>query len=75
LGPSKLKGDTEYRLLLQHGKIEKFEPTGETKMDGAEAILKKAVLVNLFPKGSEAKLVRNAILNCVSGMCQLLFLP
>ena len=76
LGPAQgLQGVAEYRLLLSHGKVERIEPAGEKKLDGAEAMVKAADLNKLFPNGSQAKLVRGAMVNCYNGKCLLLFEP
>ncbi|HZQ43789.1 MAG TPA: DUF3857 domain-containing protein [Acidobacteriaceae bacterium] len=76
LGPSGgLRGVAEYRLLLAHGQIERAELTGDDKLDGSEALLKRARLPQFFPAGSDAKLVRQGMLNCVAGQCQLVLEP
>ena len=76
LGPANGKqGVAEYRLLLSHGKVERMEPAGTKTIAGAEAMVRAADLTNMFPQGSEAKLVRGAMVNCFGGKCQLVLEP
>jgi hypothetical protein len=76
LGPAHgLKGVAEYRLLLSRGKVERIEPAGEKKLDGAEAMVKGVDMGKLFPEGSQAKLVRAAMVNCFAGKCSLVLEP
>ena len=76
LGPAHgLEGVAEYRLLLSQGKVERIEPTGEKKLNGTEAMVKSVDMAKLFPEGSEAKLVRAAMVNCVAGKCTLVLEP
>jgi tetratricopeptide (TPR) repeat protein len=76
LGPSGgLRGVAEYRLLLSHGQIERAELSGDEKLNGAEAVLKRARMPQFFPEGSDAKLVRQGMINCVAGQCQLVLEP
>jgi tetratricopeptide (TPR) repeat protein len=70
-----LNGVAEYRLLLSGGKIVKAEKNGEKDLPGGEDRLKEAKLVGYWPTGSEASLVRNGMLNCHSGVCELVLLP
>jgi tetratricopeptide (TPR) repeat protein len=72
LGPAKgMNGVAEYRLLLSGGKVVKAEKTGAKELEGGEDRLKEAKLGKLWPTGSEANLVRNGMLNCHSGVCEL----
>jgi tetratricopeptide (TPR) repeat protein len=76
LGPSNGRHVVaEYKLLLSHGKLERIEPTGTKTVDGAEAMVRSADLTRLFPQGSEAKLVRGAMVNCFGDRCQLVLEP
>jgi hypothetical protein len=76
LGPAHgLQGVAEYRLLLSRGKVERMEPTGQKTIAGAETMVKSIDLTRLFPEGSEAKLVRAAMVNCFGGKCQLVLEP
>ena len=70
-----LNGVAEYRLLLSGGKVARAEKSGEKELPGGEERLKEAKLVGYWPAGSEANLVRNGMLNCHSGVCELLLLP
>jgi tetratricopeptide (TPR) repeat protein len=68
-------GTAEYRLLLSHGRVERAEPTGDKQIAGGEELVKKADFSRFFPKESGAKLMRTAMLNCVSGTCSLVLEP
>ena len=70
-----LHGVAEYKLLLSHGQIERAELTGDDKLNGSEPLLKRARMTQFFPEGSDAKLVRQGVINCVAGQCQLVLEP
>jgi len=63
------------QLLLSHGQIERAELTGDDKLNGSEPLLKRARMTQFFPEGSDAKLVRQGVINCVAGQCQLVLEP
>lgn len=76
LGPSEgRRGVAEYRLLLSHGQIERAELTGDEKLNGGDTLLKRARLPQFFPDGSNAKLVRQGMINCIAGRCELVLEP
>jgi tetratricopeptide (TPR) repeat protein len=76
LGPAKgMDGTAGYRLLLSEGKVERVEATGTKVMVGGPERLKTANLSGFWPAGSHAKLVRNGMLNCHSGVCELVLVP
>jgi tetratricopeptide (TPR) repeat protein len=76
LGAAKgLDGVAEYRLLLSGGKVVRAERTGTKELVGAEDRLKKAKFNEFWPAESEANLVRNGMLNCHSGVCELVLVP
>ncbi|HWW96596.1 MAG TPA: DUF3857 domain-containing protein [Edaphobacter sp.] len=76
LGPARgLNGVAEYRLLLSGGKVVRAEKSGDKDLPGGEERLKEAKLVGFWPAGSEASLVRSGMLNCHSGVCELVLMP
>jgi len=76
LGPSNgLTGSAEYRLLLSNGAVLDLQKTGEKEVPAARERIKAAKFPSYWPKGSEAQLVRNAMLNCHAGICELVFEP
>jgi tetratricopeptide (TPR) repeat protein len=76
LGPAKgLNGTAEYRMLLSEGKVERVEAAGTKVVEGGPERLKTANLSGFWPAGSHAKLVRNGMLNCHSGVCELVLVP
>ena len=52
-----------------------MKPLGEKTVDGSEAMLKGLDLTKLFPEGSDAKLVRQGMINCAAGRCELVLEP
>lgn len=76
LGPANgLHGFAEYRLLLSQGRVERAEPVGDEKLPGGENLLKAASFTRFFPTGSDAKLARLGVVNCVAGKCELVLEP
>ncbi|HEX4154203.1 MAG TPA: DUF3857 domain-containing protein [Acidobacteriaceae bacterium] len=76
LGPAKGRhGVAEYRLLLSHGTVERAEPVGDKKIEGADEMMKRADFSHFFPQGSDAKLARGAMVNCFMDKCQLVLEP
>jgi tetratricopeptide (TPR) repeat protein len=70
-----LNGVAEYKLLLSAAKVEQAEPTGEKSLAGGVERLQKASVVGFIPAGSQAKLVKLGMLNCHSGVCELVLEP
>jgi tetratricopeptide (TPR) repeat protein len=70
-----LAGTAEYHLLLSEGVIRDAQKTGEKELPGASERMKGTKVPGYWPKGSDAQLVRNAILNCHADICELLFQP
>jgi tetratricopeptide (TPR) repeat protein len=70
-----LNGVAEYRMLLNEEKVSKAEKTGTGELEGGEARVKDAKLTELWPARSDANLVRNGMLNCHSGVCELVLMP
>ncbi|MGD0444011.1 MAG: DUF3857 domain-containing protein [Edaphobacter sp.] len=76
LGAAKeLDGVAEYRLLLSGGKMVRVEKSGDKELQGGKERLKEAKLTDYWPVGSQASLVRNGMLNCHSGVCELVLEP
>jgi tetratricopeptide (TPR) repeat protein len=76
LGPSShFTGGAEYRLLLSNGAVLDLEKTGDKEVPLAEEKIKAARFPGYWPNGSEAKLVRLAMLNCSAGSCELVLEP
>jgi tetratricopeptide (TPR) repeat protein len=72
---SGLTGSAEYRLLLSNGEVLAIFMMSDIEVPGARERIKGAKLPALWPKGSEAKLVRNAMLNCHADSCELVLEP
>ena len=66
-----LKGSSEYRLLLRAGKAVEVEPVGSNVVQGGAQRILAVSFETLFPAGSQATLVRAAVLNCYNGACTL----
>ncbi len=66
---------TEYRLLLAGDKVERADVTSaKREPEGSQEMVTKARLKGFLPTGSKAHLVRNGMLNCHSGACELVLL-
>jgi hypothetical protein len=68
-------GTAEYKLLLNVGGVERVERTGEKEISGGDVLVKKAPLKGYVPEGSDARMVRAAILNCHQDVCELVLQP
>jgi len=68
-------GSAEYRLLLGNGGVVDVDRIGDKDVPGASERIKGAKIAAMWPKGSEAQLIRNAMLNCHDGKCELVFEP
>jgi tetratricopeptide (TPR) repeat protein len=76
LGTAKgMSGTAEYRLLLNQGKVARAEAVGSKVLEGGEERVKSMQLVGFWPAGSEAQLVRTGMLNCHSGVCEVVLEP
>jgi tetratricopeptide (TPR) repeat protein len=72
---SGLNGVAEYRLLMSGGKVVGAKKSGDKELPRGVERLKEASLVGYWPVGSDATLVRNGMLNCHSGVCELVLMP
>jgi tetratricopeptide (TPR) repeat protein len=70
-----MNGVAEYSLLLSDGKIMRAEKSGTKELPGGEERLKEARLAGFWPAGSHATLMKNGMLNCHSGVCELVLMP
>lgn len=76
LGPAAgLNGTAEYRMLLSADKIQRVEATGEKTLPNGDKRLMKADFKGWVPEGSKAALVKVVLLNCHSGVCDLVIEP
>lgn len=76
LGPANgLNGVAEYKLLLSGDKVVQAKKSGDKDLPGGEERVKEAKLVGFWPAGSDANLVRSAMLNCHSGICEVVLMP
>ena len=70
------EGHISYKFLITPAGIKRDEPSASTEPPAGSALLGKAKLpAGSFPPGSEAVLMREGILNCHSGTCELVLLP
>ncbi|MFY9854099.1 MAG: tetratricopeptide repeat protein, partial [Terracidiphilus sp.] len=70
-----LAGTAEYRLLLGNGEVLDVQKISDKDVPTALERIKGVKIPALRPNGSEAQLVRNAILNCHAGICELVLEP
>jgi tetratricopeptide (TPR) repeat protein len=66
-------GTAGYRLLLGNGEILDVQKLSEKGPPVADEQIKGAKLPSFWPVGSDAQLMRNAILNCHADTCELVF--
>jgi len=75
MGPAEGRaGVGQYRLLILHGVVERAEPEEDRAVDRGAEMLQKAKLAKYTPEGSDAKLMKEAMLNCHAGKCELVFM-
>lgn len=70
-----LNGTAEYLLLLGDAEVLVAKPVGDTRLPPGTARLTGMKMPGYWPKGSQARLVRKGLLNCHSGMCELVMEP
>ncbi|HWZ01704.1 MAG TPA: DUF3857 domain-containing protein [Edaphobacter sp.] len=76
LGPAKgLNGVAEYKLLFSGDNVMQVKKSGDKDLPGGEDRVKEAKFVGFRPAGSDANVVRSAMLNCHSGVCELVLMP
>ena len=68
-----VSGTAEYRLLLSAGLVEKVEKSGSKEVTDAPERIKRVKFADLFPAGSQAKLVRQGMVNCHAAVCEFVF--
>ena len=68
-------GAAEYLVLIAHGRVEKAQPTGQKSLPAGAELILKADATRFTPAASSAKLAKQAILNCHSSTCDLIFEP
>jgi tetratricopeptide (TPR) repeat protein len=71
----RLDGTAEYLLLVSKGVIVRSKKIGPKELQGGNEMLKKANLSQLWPVGEDASLVRAGMLNCHTGVCELVLEP
>ncbi len=70
-----MNGTAQYDLLLGAEGLEKVRASGDTRLLGGEERVKKAKFEGWIPRGSKVFLVKVGILNCHSGICELVLEP
>jgi tetratricopeptide (TPR) repeat protein len=68
-------GTAEYRLLLNNGEVLDIQKISDKEIPAAREKIKVAKFPGYWPKGSEAQLVRDAMLNCHANVCELVLEP
>jgi len=66
-----LNGVAEYRILVSGDAIVKAKPSGEKRLVGGEERLLKTKLAGFIPPASKANLAYTVMLNCHSGVCEV----
>jgi hypothetical protein len=70
-----LTGVGEYKILVSGGAIVRVEQSGTKYMAGGEERLKKTKLPGFTPAGSKGQLAYTVLLNCHSGVCEVVLEP
>lgn len=68
-------GTAEYTLLMQGGHISAVKKTGDNTVSGGDELASHIDITGWWPKDSTAKILRQGILNCYSGVCEFVMLP
>ena len=68
-------GTAEYKLLISAEGVKRVERTGDKQIAGGDEMLMKAKMKSFLPEGSDARVVRAAILNCHQEVCELMLEP
>jgi hypothetical protein len=70
-------GTTAYTVLMANGHVEAAKMTGNNPkpLRDGDAMVKRIVTEGWWPKGSEAKMLRQGFLNCHSDVCEFVLLP
>jgi tetratricopeptide (TPR) repeat protein len=76
IGPAAgLNGVGEYKILVSASGISRVEPSNGKLLAGGEERLKKTKLPGFVPEGSNGQLAFTVLLNCHSGVCELVLEP
>ena len=72
---NRLNGVAEYKFLVSGDAVVKAKPSGDKVLAGGEERLLKAKLKGLTPAGSKGELMYIGMLNCHSGVCEVVIEP
>jgi tetratricopeptide (TPR) repeat protein len=76
IGPANgLNGVAEYKFLVSSDAVVKAKPTGDKVLAGGEERMLKAKLKGFTPAGSKGVLMFEGMLNCHSGVCEIVIEP
>lgn len=70
-----VSGSAQYQILIRPERIVSIKPLNNDGGPALDAILRKADLASLFPKGESAALFGKVYLNCNAGKCNLQLEP
>jgi tetratricopeptide (TPR) repeat protein len=68
-------GTADYKVLMASAKVEDVQGPDSNEVHNADEMVKRVVAEGWWPKDSTAKMVREGLLNCHSGVCEFVMLP
>jgi len=76
IGPAEGRsGTADYKVLMTGGHVEAVKGPDDNAVRNADAMVHQLIAAGWWPKGSLAKMVREGILNCHSGVCEFVMVP
>lgn len=76
IGPAEgLSGTADYTVLMEKGHVDAVKSGENSTLHGGDATVKRLVAEDWWPRNSDAKILRQGILNCHSGVCEFVMLP
>lgn len=76
IGPAEGRsGTADYTVLMEKGHVDTVKGGSNSSLHGGDEMVKRVVAEGWWPRDSDAKMLRQGILNCHSGMCEFVMLP
>lgn len=76
IGPAgELSGTADYTVLMEKGRVDAVKGGDKSTLRGGDEMVKRVIAEGWWPKDSGAKVLRQGILNCHSGVCEFVMLP
>lgn len=76
IGPAEGRsGTADYTVLMEKGHVDAVKAGDSSTLHGGDPMVKRVVAEGWWPRDSDAKMLRQGILNCHSGVCEFVMLP